>query len=109
MNERARLLQLLRDRIVSVAEMELAGASSCGMLCAGGSERRGCACSGPMECPMKQHPFYGPYIQYRSGQMNKTWRLKEATFTAPGPGRQYSVRGSYDIISGEYVFDIETK
>lgn len=107
-DERARLLSVLRERVLSIAEMELSGAAACGLLCAGGSENRGCACVGPHECKMKQHPFYGAYVEYRGGQMNRRWRLPTPSFTAPEAGKMTLIRSSYDTLTGEYVFDTET-
>lgn len=30
----------------------------CGLTCKGGSERRGCICKGPVECPLTEHPGF---------------------------------------------------
>lgn len=105
---RRAFLGVLAARVVAITEMELAGASACGLLCAGGSERRACTCAGPHECVLKQHPFYAVYVSYRGGQMNKRWRLPAPSFTAPKAGTVTLIRSSYDSISGEYVFDTET-
>lgn len=107
-DERARLLGVLKGRVLTIAEAELVGAASCGMLCPGGSERRGCACAGPHECHFKKHPSYAAYVEYRGGQMNKTWRLATPSFTAPAAGKMTLIRSSYDTLTGEYVFDTET-
>jgi len=71
---RSRFLALLRARVLSITELEMHGAKSCGLLCAGGSENRGCACSGPKDCLMRSHPFYEKYVEYRSGQMAEKWK-----------------------------------
>lgn len=107
-DERARLLSVLRERVLMITEAECVGAAACGMLCPGESERRGCNCAGPADCHFKNHPSYAAYVQYRGGQMNRKWRLPTPMFTAPEAGKMTLIRSSYDTLTGEYVFDTET-
>lgn len=32
--------------------------NDCGLLCLGGSERRGCHCASPIECQLRDHPKF---------------------------------------------------
>ncbi len=58
---RSNLLKLLHVRVLESTERDILGYSTCGLLCDGGSESRGCSCDSPNDCPLRNKPEFEKY------------------------------------------------